>query len=721
MIHSLNIKFFIVAMAILLFFPSNLSSQTNEGKEFWFGFMEHIDVNFNSKVAMITSKTATTGMVSIPGTGWSESFSVLANEVTIIKLPNNAEFVGSERIEGIGARVTSVDPVSVYIHQFSGFRSEATVVLPNESLGKEYYVMAYRGVSIQGSSHPSEFLIVATEDETIITITVASSTEGGLPQGAEININLNRGEAYQVQARNSSGDVTGSHIIADKNIAVFGGNSWTEVPNGCSARDNLLEQMYPVDTWGKQFVSVPNRDVSFDVYRILASENNTTVTVTNSSSTSYNLDAGEFVEYQESEASYIIGSKPILVAQYNAGFQCTGNSIGDPSMMLLNTIEQTRDTVTLYNSSFQNIVRNFINVIMYTSDVPFITMDGASIASYANVEVLQSNPQFSYVRALVGAGAHTIISQGCGVIASAYGYGEAESYSYSGGASFAKINANLIPEGGCLNDTIFFDTGLNEPRHSFEWDLGDGTLTTEGVFQHFYENLGSYPVRLIVTDHCFNEVDTFYRDLKITLRQEVDALDLIELCEGETIQLEATDLSGAMYEWNGPNAYFSEEQFPFIENTIPGQSGFYDVIGIISGCATHPATTEVIIHPPPKPKLGSDTFVCSFDEDVVLEPGDYSFYEWQDGSTSSIYSVSHEGDYMVTVTDEHGCVGADSVYVLERCPTRIFTANIFSPNRDGVNDDFCVQGHDIISLDFNVFDRWGNLVFHSSHPADCWE
>ena len=75
---------------------------------------------------------------------------------------------------------------------------------------------------------------------------------------------------------------------------------------------------------------------------------------------------------------------------------------------------------------------------------------------------------------------------------------------------FTEINANPIPEGGCLNDTILFDTGLSPERFTFDWDLGDGNTSTEGAFEHFYPALGTYPVSLILHDQCLNETDTFF-------------------------------------------------------------------------------------------------------------------------------------------------------------------------------------------------------------------
>lgn len=68
--------------------------------------------------------------------------------------------------------------------------------------------------------------------------------------------------------------------------------------------------------------------------------------------------------------------------------------------------------------------------------------------------------------------------------------------------------------------------------------------------------------------------------------------------------------------------------------------------------------------------------------------------------------------YTLTATDAFGCQARDSVAV-EVIPVRhIFAPTAFSPNNDGVNDIFYLQGKintRIIYL--RIFDRWGNQVF----------
>lgn len=695
--------------------------QSNEGTNFWFGFMEHVDVNDNEKVAMITSQTNTTGIISLPNTSWIQNFTVEANEVILIPLPNEAENVGSEMVRNVGVNIQSIDPVSVYIHQYHQFRSEATVVLPNSSLGNEYYAMTYRGLEARDEFHPSEFLLVAISDNTEISVQVEAATKGGKASGSNFSVNLDRGETYQVQA-SGVGDLTGSLVRGDKDFAMFAGNSWTEVPADCSARDNLLEQMYPLETWGKKIVVVPNAQVNFDVVRLMGSVDGTNVNIYGSNGViTQTVNNGEFAEINITEAKYIEADSPIQVAQFNVGQDCGGHNIGDPSMVLLNSVTQTRDTVTLFNSSLQNIVENYINIISLTSDLPFITFDGQEIPANAEMGTVGPNNEYTFIRLQVSAGAHTIISEACGVIAAAYGYGDAESYAYSGGASFNAINTNPIPDGGCLNDTIIFDANLPEPRYSFLWDLGNGETYTSKTFERIYDELGEYPVELVITDECLGTVDTFNRQILVSLRQAVEARGDTTLCALENLSLGASDLVEASYVWQGPNNYYSEDQFPIIENVDPLMTGTYSVIGIISGCATFPQFSEVEVVPLPQPDLGPDTIFCSLEEGKLLTPGSFDSYLWQDDSNTEEISALEQGSYSVTVENDFGCSASDIVLLTEICPTKVFVPNIFSPNDDGFNDTFQVLGDDILSMHLKIYDRWGNFIYQTTSQAEPWD
>jgi len=78
--------------------------------------------------------------------------------------------------------------------------------------------------------------------------------------------------------------------------------------------------------------------------------------------------------------------------------------------------------------------------------------------------------------------------------------------------------------------------------------------------------------------------------------------------------------------------------------------------------------------------------------------------------------------YTLTVADSLGCMFTDTVTVAVElnCGLGIFVPNAFSPNGDGQNDVLYVRGDCIEFMEFSVFNRWGEEVFHSTSPAQGW-
>lgn len=706
-----------------------MSAQSNVGTEFWLSFMEHVDRGDNTMVVMISSTVATSGVVEMPNQGFSRSFSVGANDVVLVNLPAEAETLGSGVMSNNGVRVTSQLPISVYMHQYSRFRSEASVVLPVDALSNEYFVLCYSGISGFNNGGWSEFLVLATEDETTISIIPNDDTTHGVRQGETETIVLDQGETYQVAVPGARGDLTGSFVSSDKSIAVFAGASWSGVPMNCGTYDNLLEQMYPIDTWGTRYITVPMKSTDRDIFRILASENETHIELIDQSGTisEYDLNRGEFIEYSTALSTSIEASKPILVAQFIIGKDCTSDpENGDPSMVILNTIEQTRDTVSVFNSSLQNIALNYVIIISRSGETQNIKLDGLPI-NPSEWQTVGRSSEFAFARIQVQPGPHTILSDGCGVIAMSFGLGDAESYAYSGGANFSKINAVPIPDGGCVGLPISFDSGLPPKKFDVEWDLGNGEIINEHQFEYTYpSDVKDYDVSLRIYDRCFDEEQTLDKTIKVTFRTQVDVVqDSIRVCEGDAITLGANDVSDANYEWIGPNDYFEEVQFPNRESVSINDAGIYEVIGIVFGCATFPDFVEVSVVQTPQPYLGVDSVICTRNDAVhELNPGEYVDYSWQDGSINPTFLVADPGMFTVEVQDKFGCMGRDSIFLEPQCPTIVYMPNAFAPLRNNDNNLFGLgvfSPSDVLDMDLKVYDRWGNLMFHTNDPAKKWD
>lgn len=400
-----------------------------------------------------------------------------------------------EEIAPQSFHVTSEEDVMVYGHSQSVMTSDAFLVLPTDVLGMNYYVLAYKSdISYGGLSNtPSQFAIVATEDNTEINIFPMAFT---YVNGYDYqNIILNKGDVYLVQANasNSSNnnDLTGSKIISDKPIAVFAGHQRTPIPSGelsgTPSRDFLIEQMPPVKNWGKNAFIVPfqqeNNQSSQgdDIYRVLAAYDDTEVTIDDSEKIF--LDETEFFEKPITNPSKIKANKPILVAQYKKTAGSGGGSnqgTGDPMMMLIPPKEQfmlnyrvinaqAYEAYTTMNGTIDYRAvynKQYINVICPTDRINSVKIDGNSV-NPASFKVIPTS-DYSYAAFKVTDGVHAVEADApFGIYI--YGYGPANSYGYIGGMSFKPYDF-LPPEisyisdcfkvSGALTDSTMNDTGI---------------------------------------------------------------------------------------------------------------------------------------------------------------------------------------------------------------------------------------------------------------------
>jgi gliding motility-associated-like protein len=50
----------------------------------------------------------------------------------------------------------------------------------------------------------------------------------------------------------------------------------------------------------------------------------------------------------------------------------------------------------------------------------------------------------------------------------------------------------------------------------------------------------------------------------------------------------------------------------------------------------------------------------------------------------------------------------------------IYVPNAFTPNDDKLNDIFQPKGFGIVKYEIQIFDRWGEKVFHTKNLEDGW-
>ena len=74
------------------------------------------------------------------------------------------------------------------------------------------------------------------------------------------------------------------------------------------------------------------------------------------------------------------------------------------------------------------------------------------------------------------------------------------------------------------------------------------------------------------------------------------------------------------------------------------------------------------------------------------------------------YQFKEEGDHLATLNSELGC---DSLVLLQLDYYNVFIPNIFSPDDDGINDEFKIYSADnlVISSKLEIYDQWGNKIY----------
>ncbi len=94
-------------------------------------------------------------------------------------------------------------------------------------------------------------------------------------------------------------------------------------------------------------------------------------------------------------------------------------------------------------------------------------------------------------------------------------------------------------------------------------------------------------------------------------------------------------------------------------------------------------------------------------------------YLWSTGETTPQITITKEGTYMVNITQDQ-CQEGDEITVVDYCPTTFFIPDAFSPNYDNKNDVFKIYGSYIPNFEIHIFNRWGEVVYHSTDYLSPW-
>ena len=360
---------------------------------------------------------------------------IIANnsEILTVEIPNTFQvFSSSERYKGLSVTAEGQSNIVVYGFSYEYSTSDAFLALPCDRLPVdqyEYYVISYH----DGSSRPGQILIVGCEDDTVVEIHSSF-------------IELNRMETYLME---SSLDITGTKLVSNRPLVVYSGHMCTVIPINSEACDYITEQVPPTAVWGRNFLSASFASRSSgDIYRVLASQNDTTVTVTCNAttepSTHYLDSAGSWEEISTPEMSFcsITSDKPLLVMQFALGRSF--DFAGDPLMMMITPVEQYSNNYILNALPvFSNFITLFVTPEHFQPQNIFVDATSLETIDWTTVYCSDTTVCGYATYVTLTPGAHRVhhVGSSASVGVSAYGSNIYSSYGYPGGLRVADLQS----------------------------------------------------------------------------------------------------------------------------------------------------------------------------------------------------------------------------------------------------------------------------------------
>lgn len=534
---------YVFIFCLLLSTLSVFAQQSAVGKKFTFAYPQNQDGSYIPFVSInVTNPDLNqtgTAIVSIPATNYTTTLNFDGNLLAWgFGFPASA-FMTLE--EGKDDYVVQIDSdVELVVHAASYYdnhpeaHGDAALILPDEVLGTDYYVVSHNE---SPGEYVSEAVVVATKNNTFIDIVPTADTRMQ-SAGEKLTIQLDRGERYQIQ---SQGDLTGTYIGVNRSlntecapIAVFAGSVKTTVGPRTTA-GHMYKQMYPLSAWGRTYSILPfGTGRNEYLLKIVALENDTRISA-NGQELAQTLNAGEFLELTLDEPTKIASENPIQIAQFFTGF-ATGNDKPDPFMILPLANEH-------FSSRQNNYIPNFVIFDPTFESEQFQTVimrtDESGAFSHVtpgfreNLRTFPPDREFSYSSYFLNNVFGNLSTTGNqAYLLNHYVFGNAGSlvnHGFKGNTGFAELDtlgieidplADAIGNVSCVDETLNFKAifygkdGVNPAYDTFEWDFGNGiTAQGDSVF-HTYTEPGDYQVFLRAshsTNLCSEEETTSIR------------------------------------------------------------------------------------------------------------------------------------------------------------------------------------------------------------------
>ncbi len=297
------------------------------------------------------------------------------------------------------------------------------------------------------------------------------------------------------------------------------------------------------------------------------------------------------------------------------------------------------------------------------------------------------------------------------------------------------FNGQILFNSGIYFDTLIASNGcdsivkLNLTIKNNVNKIIDSTIC-EGNSVFGYNSSGSFTDTFTANNGCDS-----IRKLNLTVKQKKNTTINYLICSGQSYlgYSNSGSYTNLFIGTNGcdsirvlnlivlPKYYMDLTKKICIGETYNGHSlsgNYIDSFLSISGCDSLINLT-LIVNDKPIPQLGNDTMICKGDF-ILLNPGNFNNYLWQNGSTSNTFLVNSGGIYTVSISNSCG-ISTDTLAIKE-LPCLWKFPNVFTPNDDNVNDIFNIlNGFGVTNYELKIYNRFGQLIFQTNQVNGGWD
>lgn len=286
----------------------------------------------------------------------------------------------------------------------------------------------------------------------------------------------------------------------------------------------------------------------------------------------------------------------------------------------------------------------------------------------------------------------------------------------------------------CSGNVQFYGHTALPGTIQWQWDFGDGNTSTQQNPIHQFNPTGqTYTVTLSISSSL-----TCTRKFKIIKQVapsgqvSIASFEFKPICDSGYVRFTNTSdpvmATNGVFLWNFGDGNTSTEMNPVHTYALPGnytvQLSYTTNLACLNDVASH--TIDLQIYP--VSTIPDQTIFVSQAVKLLVTAQQGVSFQWSpplwldNADIRSPLAVPLDDIvYTVSVTNQNGCVGKDSVFIRVLPLDDIYIPTGFTPNGDGKNETFYpLFGTHLTLKEFSVFNRWGQRVFSTQMRGYGW-